>query len=106
MLHTPMEHHTKSRIDEILQPAHILCREDVVWTLEYIKKKLAEEDPAFLELPSSRLLKNFHYFAEIAMMLIHRHQPQDQEMNRLKMWMAEAAYGLRPQERPIPPQSS
>lgn len=30
---------TNERIDRILSPDHPLCREDVVWMLEYIKKR-------------------------------------------------------------------
>ena len=58
----------------MLHPSHQLCREDVVWILEYIKKKVTEEDPNLLGLAQPRLLKNFQYFAEISMMLIHRQE--------------------------------
>jgi hypothetical protein len=84
------------KLDQILHPSYQLCREDVVWILEFIKKKVAEEDPGLLELSQPRMIKNFRYFAEIAMMLIHRKNGFDEEANRLKLWIHEAAYG--PQE--------
>lgn len=85
----------QSKLDHILHPSYQLCREDVIWILEFIKKKVAEEDPNLLGLAQPRLLKNFHYFAEISMMLIHRRNGFDQEADRLKMWLREAAYGLQ-----------
>lgn len=80
----------RSRLEQILHPNHPLCRDDVVWVLELIKKRVAEEDPALLDLPQPRLLKNFQYFAETAMMLIHRRPVYDQELDRIRIWMREA----------------
>jgi hypothetical protein len=84
------------KLDQILHPSYQLCREDVVWILEFIKKKVAEEDPGLLGLSQPRMIKNFRYFAEIAMMLIHRKNGFDEEADRLKLWLRDAAYG--PQE--------
>ncbi|MNL83454.1 hypothetical protein D3C87_2111060 [compost metagenome] len=39
-------------------------------------------------------MRNFRYFAEIAMLLIHKHTALDQDAMRLKQWLGEAAYGL------------
>jgi hypothetical protein len=82
------------KLEKLLDPHYPLCKDDVIWLLEYIKKKVAEEDPELLDLPQPRLLQNFRYFAEIAMLLIHRHPVYDQDTDRLKKWAAEAAYGL------------
>ncbi|MFX3633386.1 MAG: hypothetical protein ACE3L7_30995 [Candidatus Pristimantibacillus sp.] len=90
----PAPHPTHMRLSRILNPDHPLCREDVVWMLEYIKKKVADEDPALLDLSQPRLLKNFHFFAEAAMSLVHRRHFSDQEADRLRAWLIEAAYGL------------
>jgi hypothetical protein len=85
----------QSKLEHMLHSSYQLCREDVVWILEFIKKKVAEDDPHLLGLSQPRLLKNFQYFAEISMMLIHRRNAFDQEADRLKMWLREAAYGLQ-----------
>jgi len=82
------------KLAQILRPDHPLVKTDIIWVLEYIKKRVAEEDPRLLELPQPRLLTNFRYFAEISMMLIHRRPFFDHEMNRLKTWMLEASHGL------------
>lgn len=87
--------HTQGKLEQILHPGYPLCKDDVVWILEFIKKKVAEEDPQMLGLAQPRLMKNFRYFAEVAMMLIHRRNGFDQEADRLKMWLREAAYGLQ-----------
>jgi hypothetical protein len=83
------------KLEQILQPGYQLCREDVIWILEFIKKKVAEEDPGLSGLSQPQLIKSFRYFTEIAMMLIHRKNGFDQEADRLKMWLREAAYGPR-----------
>ncbi len=87
---------TNRKLQSILDPGRPLCREDIVWMLEYIKKKVADEDPRLLELSQPRLLQNFRYFAETAMLLIHRKSFFDQEADRLKTWLYEASYGLHP----------
>ncbi|WP_424765956.1 hypothetical protein [Paenibacillus sp. sgz302251] len=93
--HLPAQHLIERRIQRILDPAHPLCREDVVWMLEYIKKKVADEDPALMDLSQPRLMQNFHFFAEAAMSLIHRRHSCDQEADRLRDWLRQAAYGLK-----------
>lgn len=87
---------TERKLARILDPDHPLCRDEVVWVLEFIKKKVAEEDPKWMELSQPRLLKNFHYFAEIALMLIQKRNGFDQEAGRLKDWLNEAVHGLQP----------
>lgn len=83
-----------ARLERILDPAHPLCKDDIVWVLEFIKKKVADKDPALLDLSQPRLLNNFHSFAEIAMLLIHRSSYGETE--RLRTWLYEAAHGLLP----------
>jgi hypothetical protein len=84
------------KMEHIMNPDHTLCKDDVVWVLEFIKKKVAEEDPQLLELSQPRLMQNFRYFAEISLMLIQRRNGFDQEADRLKSWVAEASFGLMP----------
>ncbi|NIK68528.1 MULTISPECIES: hypothetical protein [unclassified Paenibacillus] len=93
--HLPDSRLTSERIDRILSPDHPLCREDVVWMLEYIKKKVADGDPALRDLSQPRLLKNFHYFAEASMLLIRRKHYSEQEATRLRNCLIEASYGLK-----------
>lgn len=89
------------KLERLLDPYHPLRKEEAIWLLEYIKKSVTEEDPQLLELPQPRLMRNFRYFAEIAMLLLHKHTALDQDAVRLKQWLGEAAYGLY---NPIPRQ--
>jgi hypothetical protein len=84
------------KLEQILKPGYQLCKEDVIWILEFIKKKVAEEDPNLVGLSQPQLIRSYRYFTEIAMMLINRKNGFDQEADRLKRWLREAAYG--PQE--------
>lgn len=47
-----------------------------------------------MTLPQPRLIENFHYFAEVAMIMLHRNLFYDQEYDRLKSYLREALYGL------------
>ena len=87
----------EQKLSQLLNPSHDLCRDDVVWILEYVKKKVAERDPRLLGLSQPRLLANFQYFAQIALMLIHRRSQFDNETDRIKLWVSEATYGLNPE---------
>lgn len=80
--------------EQIMDEHAVLCRHDVIWLLEYVKHKLASRAPELLKLPPSRLLANFHAFAEIAMLLIHGQHVKDMETDRIKHWIREAACGL------------
>jgi len=85
---------TQKKINQILDPEHPLCRDDVVWMLGYIKKKVADEDPSLMGLSQPRLLQNFLYFAEASMALIQRRHYCDQEADRLRHMLKQAAHGL------------
>ncbi|TMV46116.1 hypothetical protein FE783_27225 [Paenibacillus mesophilus] len=82
------------RLEQILSPNHPLCKEDVVWVLEFVKKKVAEQDPRLLDLPQPRLLRNFQHFAEAATMLLQRRPSCVNEADRLRTALVEATYGL------------
>ncbi|WP_377470431.1 hypothetical protein [Paenibacillus chartarius] len=90
----PIPQHTRHKLEQIFKPDYPICKEDVIWVLELIKKKVAEEDPMLLDLSQPRLLKSYHYFAEMAMMLVHRRHLFDQEADRLRAWLIEAASGI------------
>lgn len=94
MHHAVSPNPNQDRLLTILHPNHTLKRKDVVWVLDYIKKKVADQDPNLMTLSQPRLIKNFHCFAEVAMMLIHRNAFYDQESDRLKSYLREALYGL------------
>lgn len=82
------------KLERLLAPYHSLCREDAVWLLEYIKKKVTEEDPRLQDLSQPRLMYSFRCFAEAALSLIHSRHAGDQDGDRLKQWLVEAAHGL------------
>jgi hypothetical protein len=84
----------RDKLERLLNPHHSLCKDDVVWLLEYIKKKVTEEDPDLQELPQPRLMQNFRYFAEVSLLLIRKRHVGDQDAERLRQWIAEAAHGL------------
>lgn len=88
---------TQQKINQILDPTYPLSRDDVVWMLGYITKKVADADPALLDLSQPRLIQNFHAYAEAAMALIHRRSSSEQEAERLREWLREASHGLHSQ---------
>jgi hypothetical protein len=79
-------------MEQISHPAHPLCRDDVIWMLDLIKKKVSEPDSNLIDLNPSQLLQLFHVFAELAMKLIHRMPTCYQETEQLKAWIHEAYY--------------
>ncbi|NHN28505.1 hypothetical protein [Paenibacillus agricola] len=103
----PPQEIERRKIEQMLDSSHLLCRDDLVWVLEYIKKKVAEKNPQLLELSQPRLLQNFHHFAEISLMLIQRRGGFDQEADQLKTWIHEAIFGLQPSPpaEPLAPKS-
>lgn len=88
------EDQTKRKLKQILDPTYPLSRDDVVWMLGYITKKVADQDPAITGLSQPRLLQNFHAYAEVAMALINRRSNSEQEAERLRAWLREASHGL------------
>lgn len=89
-----------SRFDRILRPEHDLCREDIVWMLDFIHKKVAGKDLQLLGLSQPRLLQNFASFADTAMLLIHGKAVSSLETGRMKAVLREASFGLNRQEPP------
>ena len=84
----------EQKLQQLLNNSSEWCREDVVWIMEYVKKKVTDKDPSLMNLNQSRLLENFHYFAELAMMLIHQNYRFNQDVGQLRMWVEEALYGI------------
>mgnify|MGYP006955276180 FL=1 len=81
------------RVNRLLDNSYPLCRDDVIWLLEYIKKKVADADPKLMDLSQPHLLKTFHSFAEASMSLIQR-KNGDHEVDRLRRWLKDAVEGV------------
>jgi hypothetical protein len=96
MTSTREPHSNDSRLDRILSPDYPICRDDVVWVLEWIKKKVADEAPELLSVPQPRLLRNFQAFAEISLMLIKQRGGCGHETDQLRRCLSEALFGLLP----------
>lgn len=93
-----------SRLEEICDVHHMLCRDDMIWVLHYVQQKVAQGDPALLELPKPRLLRNFQYFGEISILLLKRPGTNHLEQDNIRACLMEAMYGLIP-VKPIVPSS-
>ncbi|MDR9852833.1 hypothetical protein RJP21_04335 [Paenibacillus sp. VCA1] len=87
---------TLSRIKKIADPRHILCREDMLWVLHYVQQKVAQGEPALLELPKPRLLQNFQFFGEAALLLLDRSAAGHAQDERIRICLQEAMHGLVP----------
>lgn len=86
----------EKRLRLILDSNIGLCREDAIWALDYIRKKVADGAPVLQELPQPRLMKNYQSFAEAAMSLLLSPRSGPLEAERLRSRLREALYGLIP----------
>ncbi|OXM15806.1 hypothetical protein [Paenibacillus herberti] len=84
------------RLRRILDSNVGLCREDAIWALDYIRKKVADGAPAMQGLPQPRLMKNYQSFAEAAMSLLLSQRSGPMEAERLRKMLREALHGLIP----------
>ncbi|MEF3354885.1 hypothetical protein PV403_17140 [Paenibacillus sp. GYB006] len=84
-----------SRITRIFEPGYVICRDDVLLVLHYVQQKVALEDPLLMDLPKPRLITNFQYFSEAAMLLLGEHTSSYSTQERLRTCLHEALYGLR-----------
>ncbi|HUC93360.1 MAG TPA: hypothetical protein VMS09_15285 [Paenibacillus sp.] len=84
------QHAPDKRLNQILDPDRPFCKEDAVWVLEFMKKKVADGDPIVSDLPRPQLLQTFSCFAEAAMVLIHRRPGGEKEIDRLRSWLTES----------------
>jgi hypothetical protein len=83
-----------SRIDRILDPARPACREDLVWLLHAVKKKVADGDPALQGLPRPQLIALFRDFAEAALVLLGGRTCAADELERARLRLADAVVML------------
>jgi hypothetical protein len=82
------------RLDRIRDPACPACREDLVWLLHTVKKKVADGDPALQDLPRPQLIALFRDFAEAALTLLGERTCAD-ELERARRGLADALVMLR-----------
>lgn len=73
----------------LLDPSYPLCREDVLWALGFIKKKVADGAPDWSGLDRPQLLARFACFADMALLLLHRRSPSSQETACLREMLSE-----------------
>lgn len=82
------------RVGRINDPDYPLSREDVIWTLEYVKRKMADGAPDLIGLPQPLLLKKFQSFAEASMLLLKQRSGCGPEADRLRACLQEVIAGL------------
>ena len=85
---------TRKRLNQILNPAHPLCREDIVWVLHYVQKKVASKDPALLELSKPRLLQTFCSYCEAATLLLDGKPHIHADNDAIRAGLRDMLYGL------------
>jgi len=79
-----------ARIDRIRDPARPACREDIVWLLHAVKKKVADGAPALQEMPRPQLLLLFRDFAEAALDLLAHSHIAAGDLERARRRLADA----------------
>ncbi|QHW35343.1 hypothetical protein GZH47_28530 [Paenibacillus rhizovicinus] len=82
------------RVNRINDPDYPLSREDVIWTLEFVKKKMADEAPELHGLPQPLLLRKFQSFAEASLLLLKQRNGCGPEADRLRLYLQELIAGL------------
>ncbi|MGG4104532.1 hypothetical protein AAXB25_11385 [Paenibacillus lautus] len=82
------------RIRRILDPSYPLCREDVIWVLHFVQKKVALKDPALLDLSKPRLLQNYNSYCEAALLLLGSGNHIHTKNHDIRTCLLEAMHGL------------
>ncbi|MEK3731038.1 MULTISPECIES: hypothetical protein [Paenibacillus] len=90
------------RLSRIMDPSYPLCREDIVWVLHYVQKKVARKDPALLDLSKPRLLQNFSSYCEAALLLLGSGGYCHTRSDDLRACLLEAMHGLVDGQRSLP----
>jgi len=91
------------RIRRILDPSYPLCREDVVWVLHFVQKKVASKDPALLDLSKPRLLQNFYSYCEAALLLFGSGSHVHGQNGDIRNCLLEAMHGLSELQEALAP---
>ncbi|SEM38561.1 hypothetical protein SAMN04488688_11297 [Paenibacillus sp. cl141a] len=82
------------RIRRMLDPSYPLCREDVMWVLHFVQKKVALKDPALQDLSKPRLLQNFNSYCEAALLLLGSGNHFHTKNGDIRTCLLEAMHGL------------
>src|SRR4051794_4608065 len=82
------------RVNRINNPDYPLSREDVIWTLEFMKKKMADEAPELLGLPQPLLLRKFQSFADASLLLLKQRSGCGHDADRMRGYLQEVIAGL------------
>lgn len=80
---------TEEPLRRLLDPSYPLCREDVLWALGFIKKKVTDRAPEWSGLDQPQLLAHFACFADMALLLLHRRSPSNQETACFRNMLSE-----------------
>ncbi|MGG3282687.1 hypothetical protein [Paenibacillus solani] len=91
------------RIRRISDPSYPLCREDIIWVLHYVHKKVALKDPLLLDLSKPRLLKNFSSYCEAALLLHSSGNHFHAKNADIRTTLLDAMYGLPELEDALSP---
>lgn len=83
------------RLSQLLHPANPLCRSDVIWTLEWLKKKATGLDASMLDSSQPPLLSTFRCFAEASLLILRGKPSCQQELARLRQLLTEAVHGMQ-----------
>lgn len=86
----------QQKLQRYLEPGYPLCRSEVIWILDWIKKKAAAGEPSMLGVPQPQLLKGFCRYAEAAMLIIHNQRFSYEEADRLQRLLADAVKAILP----------
>ncbi|MHA0858211.1 hypothetical protein [Paenibacillus sp. CMAA1364] len=87
---------SNKHLQQICDIHYTLRREDILWVLHYVQQKLAQGEPALLDLPKPRLLRNFKYFSKISLLLLSHTGTSYLEQEEVRTYLREALYGLIP----------
>jgi hypothetical protein len=68
----------------LLDRSQPFCREDVLWALDYMKRKAAEGAPEWTGLDRPQLVEVFACYAEMALLLLQRQTPGRPEKERFR----------------------
>lgn len=83
------------RISQILDSSRPLCREDIIWVLHYVQKKVASKDPALLDLSKPQLLQTFAKYSEAAMLLLGSKTHVHIDNDGIRACLADLLNGLK-----------
>lgn len=91
-----------AKLAQMLRPEYALCRDDVVWMLEYIRKTLAEAEASAPVMSPAELLRQFRCFAEVALMLIRRGPAAcDREIELLRASLRDNVFSRKTPAAPL-----